>query len=63
MELTLLTAVFIVEGDVESTKEEQTTAWQWLIDTGHAWRLQGWYGRTAMALIEAGVCIMKVSNE
>eukprot|EP01050_Picozoa_sp_SAG11_P036467 SAG11_NODE_13896_length_634_cov_1.244860_1_plen_36_part_10 len=31
-------------------------AWQWLIDEGHAWRLQGWYGKWAEALIEEGVC-------
>lgn len=50
-------AVGIAEGWIESESEEQQIeAWQLLIDTGMAWRLQGWFGRTATQLIEAGVC-------
>lgn len=52
-----LTAVGIAEGFVEAETEEQVVeAWQHLIDTGMAWTLQGWFGRQAQALIEAGVC-------
>ncbi len=49
-------AVSIAEGfcDFEPTEEQQIEAWQYLVDTGEAWTLQGWFGRTATALIEAG---------
>ena len=51
-----LNAVEIAEGVIEDiTKEEYLQAWQHLVDTGTAWSLQGWFGRTAMQLIEQGV--------
>ena len=34
--------------------DEYLAAWQMLVDTGLAWQLQGSFGRTAAALIEAG---------
>ena len=36
------------------TEEKYLEAWQLLVDTGTCWKLQGWFGRTAQALIEAG---------
>lgn len=43
-------------GDV--TEDEFIAAYQELIDTGQAWRLEGSVGRTAMDLIERGVCML-----
>lgn len=40
----------------EMTDDETVEFFQQLIDTGLAWQLQGSYGRTAHALIEAGLC-------
>jgi hypothetical protein len=47
-----------VEGfDGEEHSEEETiSAWQFLINTGLCWQLQGWYGRNAQSLIEQGIC-------
>ena len=48
-------AVALAEGFEDGSEEEVIAAWQFLVDTGLAWRLQGWFGRTANALIERGV--------
>jgi len=49
-------AIGLAEGFVEAESEEQVIeAWQYLHDTGLAYRMQGWFGRTAQALIEQGV--------
>ena len=50
------TAAGIAEGFIEADSEEQVIeAWQTLVDTGLAWQLQGWFGRTAQQLINKGV--------
>lgn len=50
------TAVAIAEGFQEPDSEEQLiAAWQQLVDTGLVWQLQGWFGRTAHALIQNGI--------
>jgi hypothetical protein len=46
----------IAEGAQEASEATQIEAWQYLIDTGLAWKLQGSFGRQAKALIEAGIC-------
>lgn len=59
--MTIFEATMIAEGNFEiagyePSDELATEAWQLLINTGTCWRLQGWFGRQATALIEAGVC-------
>ena len=49
-------AVGICEGFVEAESRDQVLeAWQHLAKTGLAWRLQGWFGRTADILINEGL--------
>ena len=47
---------FVQIPDGVDTYTANVQAWQYLIDSGHAWTLQGWYGRTAMSLIDDGIC-------
>lgn len=42
----------------EAPEDEFVKAYQYLINTGQAWRLEGHVGRTAMALIEEGRCVL-----
>lgn len=48
-------AVMIAEGVEEADEATQLQAWQHLVDTGLAWKLQGSFGRQAARLIEAGL--------
>lgn len=57
MSINSFNAVGIAEGFIQAESEEQVIeAWQYLIDSGLAWKLQGWFGRTANQLIEEGIC-------
>ena len=50
------TATGLAEGFIEAKNEDQILeAWQHLHDTRLAYKLQGWFGRTATALIEQGL--------
>jgi sensor c-di-GMP phosphodiesterase-like protein len=49
------TAVMIAEGVEEADYDRTVEAWQYLHDTGLAYSLQGWFGRTAQSLIDQGI--------
>jgi hypothetical protein len=49
-------AAMIAEGmEPAASEEEYLAAWQHLVDTGLAWKLQGWFGRTARDFLQAGL--------
>lgn len=47
--------VGLAEGWIEGTEEEVLQAWQHLHSSGLAYQLQGWFGRTAQALLSQGL--------
>ena len=48
-------ATGLAEGWIHTSDEDEIIeAWQYLHDTGLAYKLQGWFGRTAQSLLEAG---------
>ena len=46
----------MAEGWIEADPDQVIEAWQYLIDSGLAWKLQAWFGRTASTLIGQGIC-------
>ena len=50
-------ACSIIEGFAaeEPTEDGIVEAWQSLVDSGAVWSLQGWYGRTAMDMLNEGI--------
>ena len=44
--------------DEDASESDVVDGYQYLIDTGQAWRLEGHVGRTAMAMIESGLCML-----
>lgn len=55
-DMTPYLAAGFAEGFEEADNEDQViAAWQWLHDSGQAYSLQGWFGRTAQDLIEQEV--------
>ena len=58
LKMTPYLATAIAEGFCEgegATREQQIEAWQYLHDTRQAYKLQGWFGRTAQDLINEGI--------
>ena len=50
------TATGIAEGWIQTDDEDKVIdAWQYLHDSGLAYQLQGWFGRTATDLINQGI--------
>ena len=54
--MTPFEAVLLIEAG-EDDAELTLEAWQILIDSNLVWKLQGYYGRTASALIAEGLCV------
>jgi hypothetical protein len=52
-------AIMDYEGG-EQSLEDSLRLFQYLVDTGLAWKLQGHYGRTATALIQKGLVAKSV---
>ncbi len=54
--MNLYKACGIIEGfDPSDDPNDQYRAWAFLIKSGSAWSLQGFYGRGAMDMINAGI--------
>lgn len=50
--------IAIIEGNAEADPRTYYEAIQRAINGGDAWRFQGSYGRTMMAAIQAGYCML-----
>ena len=54
--LSIIDAISVIELEDDATEQDQIAAWQYLINTGAVWQMQGIYGRTAAMLIMEGIC-------
>ena len=54
----LMNAIMIAEGAEEPTEKMcYIDAWQFLLDSGEGWKLQGFFGRTMMRMISDGTIV------
>jgi hypothetical protein len=66
--MTPFTAAMVADGEFDlagvdpSDEETVLAAWQYLVDTGMAWQLQGRVGRQAAAMLAAGVLTRPQEN-
>jgi|TARA_R110000824_G_scaffold292997_1_gene481432 hypothetical protein len=62
--MTAHNAIGLAEGFIEADSEEQVIeAWQYLLDVGLVWQLQGFFGRTAVAMIKEGIIVVKDADD
>jgi hypothetical protein len=60
--MTTMRAIDIIDGFEYGDAQETIAAYQYLIDTGAVWSLQGRYGRMAKHLIKVGLCTAPQTN-
>lgn len=58
-----LDAILYIEEEDQPDEETLVAAWQHLVDTGIVWKLQGFYGRNASQMIEAGILTEKTDAQ
>ena len=62
--MTTYGAIGLAEGFIEAESQEQfIEAWQFLLDTGLVWTLQGFFGRTAVSMIKEGILEVKDAED
>jgi|TARA_B110000285_G_C14800823_1_gene457353 hypothetical protein len=62
--MTTYDAIGLAEGFIEAESQEQfIEAWQFLLDTGLVWTLQGFFGRTAVSMIKEGILEVKDAED